>query len=192
MWMLFLSSFINFCSASNLLWSFLCFFNFLAFWPFPWQRQPFQGFIKFDQGISEKSARQNCAESGIIRIIIITRFDCVWMQTQKFPNNPHIRIPHFKILLDINLHWNRRPLTIWRFWWQPFWKWWPRKNDPECKFHHYQPIPHFKILLDIKFYWNRRPLTICRFCWGPFWKRWHHKDDPECNFIITNQFLTSK
>ena len=30
-----------FCSASNLLWSFLCFFNFLAFWPFPWQRQPF-------------------------------------------------------------------------------------------------------------------------------------------------------
>ena len=25
MWMLFLSSFINFCSASNLLWSFLCF-----------------------------------------------------------------------------------------------------------------------------------------------------------------------
>ena len=39
--MLFLSSFINFCSASNLLWSLLCFFNFLAFWPFPWQRQPF-------------------------------------------------------------------------------------------------------------------------------------------------------
>ena len=38
---LFLSSFINFCSASNLLWLFLCFFNFLAYWPFPWQRQPF-------------------------------------------------------------------------------------------------------------------------------------------------------
>jgi hypothetical protein len=31
MWMLFLSSFINFCSASNLLWSFLCFSNFLHF-----------------------------------------------------------------------------------------------------------------------------------------------------------------
>jgi hypothetical protein len=44
---------------------------------------------------------------------IITRFDCVWMQTQKSPNDPHIRIracgckfhhyqliPHFKILLD--------------------------------------------------------------------------------------------
>jgi hypothetical protein len=30
MWMLFLSSFINFCLASNLLWSFLCFFYFLA------------------------------------------------------------------------------------------------------------------------------------------------------------------
>ena len=38
MCMLFLSSF---CSASNLLWSCLCFFNFLAFWPFPWQRHPF-------------------------------------------------------------------------------------------------------------------------------------------------------
>ena len=41
MWMLFLSSFINFCLASNLLWSFLCFSFFLAFWPFPWQQQPF-------------------------------------------------------------------------------------------------------------------------------------------------------
>jgi hypothetical protein len=51
-----------------------------------------QGFIKFDQGISGKSDGQNCAESGIIRIIMMTRFDCVWMQTQKFPNNPHIRI----------------------------------------------------------------------------------------------------
>jgi len=30
-----------------------------------------QGFIKFDKGISENSAGQNCAESGIIRIIII-------------------------------------------------------------------------------------------------------------------------
>jgi hypothetical protein len=28
-------------------------------------------------------------------------------------------IPHFKITLDINFHWNRRPLTIWRFCWQP-------------------------------------------------------------------------
>ena len=49
------------------------------------------------------------------------------MQTQKSPNDPHIRIwecgckfhhyqpiPHFKILLDINFYWNRRPLTIWR------------------------------------------------------------------------------
>jgi hypothetical protein len=39
--MFFLSSFINFCLASNLLWSFFAFFNFLAFCPFPWQRQPF-------------------------------------------------------------------------------------------------------------------------------------------------------
>ena len=28
----------------------------------------------------------------IIIIIVITRFDCVWMQTQKSPNDPHIRI----------------------------------------------------------------------------------------------------
>jgi hypothetical protein len=50
------------------------------------------------------------------RDLIITRFDCVWMQTQKSTNVPHIRIracgckfhyqpiPHFKILLDINFH----------------------------------------------------------------------------------------
>jgi hypothetical protein len=117
------------------------------------------------------------------------------MQTQKSPNDPHISIraceckfhhyqpiPHFKILLDINFHWNRRPLTIWRFCWQPFWKWWARKNDPEWKCYHYQPIPLFKILLDINFHWIRRALTICRFCWRPFWKRWHRKNDPECNF----------
>ena len=41
MWMLFLLSFINFCLASNLQWSFLCFSFFLPFWPFPWQWQPF-------------------------------------------------------------------------------------------------------------------------------------------------------
>jgi hypothetical protein len=66
-------------------------------------------------------------ERRIKRRIIITRFDCVWMQTQKSPNDPHIRIwacgckfhhyqpiPHFKILLDIKFHWNRRLLTILR------------------------------------------------------------------------------
>ena len=99
-----------------------------------------------------------------------------------YQNAKHQPIPHFKILLDINFHWNRRPLTIWRFCWHPFWKWWPRKNDPECKFHHYQSIPHFKILLDINVHWIRRPLTICRSCWWPFWKRCHRKIDPECNF----------
>ena len=30
----------------TLLWSFLCFSIFLAFWPFPWQRQPFWKFRK--------------------------------------------------------------------------------------------------------------------------------------------------
>ena len=42
MWMFFLSSFINFFLASNLLDHFWGFFSvFLAFWPFPWQQQPF-------------------------------------------------------------------------------------------------------------------------------------------------------
>jgi hypothetical protein len=77
-----------------------------------------------------------------------------------YQNSGHQSIPHFKILLDINVHWNRRPLTIWRFCWQPFWKWWPRKNDPECKFHHYQPIPHFKILFWLIFCRNRPNLYI--------------------------------
>jgi hypothetical protein len=44
--------------------------------------------------------------------IIITRFNCVWTQTQKSPKDPgcgcqfhHYQpIPHFKILLDINFH----------------------------------------------------------------------------------------
>ena len=40
-WMLLLSSFINFCLASNPLRSFLCFSFFSAFWPFPWQRHHF-------------------------------------------------------------------------------------------------------------------------------------------------------
>jgi hypothetical protein len=108
------------------------------------------------------------------------------MQTQKSPNDPHIRfracgckfhhdqpIPHFKILLDINFHWNRRPLTIWWFCWQPFWKWWPRKNDPECKFHHYQPIPHFKILLDINLHLKSEnieilPIFLVRIFYQPY------------------------
>jgi hypothetical protein len=44
-----------------------------------------QGFIKFDQGISEKSDGQNCAESGIIRIIIRRRRNRakVTMETKK-------------------------------------------------------------------------------------------------------------
>ena len=113
----------------------------------------------------------------------ITKFDCVWIQTQKSPNDPHIRIracgckfhhyqpiPHFKILLDINFYWNRRPLTIYRFCWRPFWKRWHRKNDAKCNFHHYQSIPHFKITLDINFHWNQRTLKFWWFCRWPFSK----------------------
>ena len=81
--------------------------------------------------------------------------------------------------LDINFHWNRRPLTIWRLCWQPFWKWWHRKNDTECKFHHYQPIPRYTILLDINFHWSQRPLTIWRFCCQPFSKWWPRKHELE-------------
>jgi hypothetical protein len=65
---------------------------------FTWHMIFLQGFIKFEQGISEKSDGQNYAESGIIIIIIIiiiTRFDCVWMQTQKSPNDPDITIQGF-------------------------------------------------------------------------------------------------
>ena len=147
---------------------------------------------------NKKQSKTNMSHK--LRLGAITRFDCVWMQTQKSPSDPPYQnsgyqpIPHFKILLDINFHWNRRPLTIWRFCWQPFWKWWPHKIDPECKFHHYQQIPHFKILLDINFHWNRRLLTICRFCWRLFWKRWHRKNDSECNFhhyqLITHFKIT--
>jgi hypothetical protein len=60
-------------------------------------------------------------------------------------------------------HWNRRPLTICRFW-----KRWHRKNDPECNFHHYQWIPHFKITLDINFHWKQRTLKFCRLFRRPF------------------------
>jgi hypothetical protein len=77
-----------------------------------------------------------------------------------FNENWYLRLFWSEELIGNDFHWNRRPLTIWRFCWQPFWKWWPRKNEPECKFHHYQPIPHFKIILDINFHWNRRPFTI--------------------------------
>ena len=137
--------------------------------------------------------------------LCVTRFDFVWMQTQKSPNDPHIRIPacgckfhhyqpipYFKILLDIYFHWNRRPLTIWRFCWQPFWNWWPRKNDPECKFHHYQPIPHFKILLDINFHWNRDRWQFDDFVGSHFEIGGLVKMTLNANCIITNQFLTSK
>jgi hypothetical protein len=43
----------------------LCFsYFFLAFWPFPWQRQPFwkNQPLKFDQGISEKCVGQTFYE----------------------------------------------------------------------------------------------------------------------------------
>jgi hypothetical protein len=49
-----------------------------------------------------------------------------WMQISSLPFNSSLQNN-----IDINFHWNRRPLTIWRFCWHPFWKWWPRKNDPE-------------------------------------------------------------
>jgi hypothetical protein len=81
-----------------------------------------------------------CHGNGQI-IIIITRFDCVWMQTQKAPNDPisefgHVdaRVITTKQFLTSKyskisiVHWNRRPLTIYRFCRRPFWKRWHRKN----------------------------------------------------------------
>jgi hypothetical protein len=49
----------------------------------------------------------------------------------QYQNSGHQPIPHFKILLGINFHWHRRPLTIWRFYWQPFWKNQPLKDQPK-------------------------------------------------------------
>jgi hypothetical protein len=40
-----------------------------------------------------------------------------WMQFHHYQS-----IPHFKITLDINFHWNQRTLKFYRFWWRPFWK----------------------------------------------------------------------
>jgi hypothetical protein len=64
---------------------------FLAFWPFPWQRQPFwknqylkaQLHMAYDiptrfHKVWSRSLQQNCVESGIIRIIIIRRYDMIW------------------------------------------------------------------------------------------------------------------
>ena len=66
-------------------------FIFLAFWPFPWQRQPFwkgttshgmiflQVFIKFDLGIFEKCVRQTFdGRKKERRRRIITRYDTVF------------------------------------------------------------------------------------------------------------------
>ena len=111
--------------------------QFLAFWPFPWQRQPFwkkstwhnftwhmiflQGFIKFDQGISEKRDGQKCAESGIIRIIIkiITRNDMIWriINGSQFQKPWWISIRKNKIYLETKFCPNRRICVFWR----PFW-----------------------------------------------------------------------
>jgi hypothetical protein len=118
---------------------------------------------------------------------LVASYKWPWMQISSLPINSSLQNN-----IDINFYWNRRPLTIWRFCWQPFWKWWPRKNDPECKFHHYQPIPHFKIILDINFHWNRRPLTIWRFVGSHFEIGGLVKMTLNANFIIINQFLTSK
>jgi hypothetical protein len=51
------------------------------------------------------------------------------------------KIVKLSMVSDFNENW----YLLLRFCWQPFWNLWPRKNDPECKFHHYQSIPHFKI-----------------------------------------------
>jgi hypothetical protein len=85
----------------------------------------------------------------------------------------YVLIPYFKILLDINFHWNRRSLTIFRFRWRPFWKRWHRKNDPECNFHHYQSIPHFKITLDINLHWNQRTLKWILLMISDFNENWY-------------------
>jgi hypothetical protein len=62
-------------------------------------------------------------------------------------------IPHFKIILDINFHWNQRTLKFCRFGRRPIWKWLIftelyRKVDPHLKrchqvleFSKWPPLP---------------------------------------------------
>ena len=104
-----------------------------------------------------------------IYLYIITRFDCVWMQTQKSPNDPHIRIracgckfhhyqpiPHFKILLDINFHWI---------------------GDHWQNGHHSKrliSIRNIILYLEIKFLPNRRIFVF----WWPFWIQNGHHSNP--------------
>jgi hypothetical protein len=54
-----------------------------------------QGFIKLDQGIYEKCVGQpfdgRKKERKKERRIIITRFDCVWMQVSSLPTNSSLQ-----------------------------------------------------------------------------------------------------
>ena len=87
-------------------------------------------------------------------------------------------IPHFKITLDINVHWNQRTLKFWRFCWRPFWKCRPFVRDFFSIRIFSQPsliyMPNFvEIPLAVSDINQVKDLHICsRFPWQrrPFWK----------------------
>ena len=76
-----------------------------------------QGFIKFDQCISETSDGQKCAESGIIRII--TRNGMIWriINGSQFQKRWWISIRKKKIYLETKFCPNRRIFVFWQTFW---------------------------------------------------------------------------
>jgi hypothetical protein len=93
-------------------------------------------------------------------------------------------IPHFKITLDINVHWNQRTLKFRRFCRRPFWKWRPFARDFFLVRIFYQPslifMPSFvEIPLAVSDISEVEDFDIrSRFPWQrrPFWKfqDWMH------------------
>jgi hypothetical protein len=54
------------------------------------------------------------AANKIIKLSMVSDSECNFHHYQS--------IPHFKITLDINFHWNQRTLKFCIFCWRPFWK----------------------------------------------------------------------
>ena len=87
-------------------------------------------------------------------------------------------IPHFKITLDINFHWNQRTLKFCRFCRRPFWKW--RQIDRDfflVRIFYQQYLIYMPSLLEIPSSVSDisevEDFDIClRFPWQlrPFWK----------------------
>jgi hypothetical protein len=106
-------------------------------------------------------------------IIIITRFDCVWMQTQKSPNDPHIRIRacgckfhHYQLIrmatifkmatnkiskISMFFHFNEN-LYLGLFWSEEL-----IGNDENCIQGHFYDATVSKMATSSRFPWQRQP-----------------------------------